>query len=85
MRSRVLMLAIIISVCACTRPARSGELIERYKQATCVPWRLHPDIRPDTRCWDYDMRTRQGASDAVMSSPAPNDNSREATRLSFAG
>jgi len=50
---------------------RTGQLIERYKQATCVPWTFHPAIRPDTRSWDYNFRTRQGVTAHISGAQLP--------------
>ena len=44
---------------ACSRPARHDQLIDLYRDATCIPAGLSSDM-PPMRTWDFKTRTHDG-------------------------
>jgi hypothetical protein len=58
----VSVLSVALAAFACQRPARSGDLIDRYTHAECIPWRVAPDIATETRSWDYTVQLQNGES-----------------------
>lgn len=66
----VTLLIWIPLVTGCTKPARRGELLERYSRAQCIPVRLAAES-PSTREWDHRIITRAAGAVTVRGAQGP--------------
>jgi hypothetical protein len=69
----VMMLVLILGgTLGCRRPAREGELIDKYKAAACVPPLREPKhITPPTREWEHVVKTEGGVEVVVAGAQSP--------------
>jgi hypothetical protein len=69
--SRPVAFVLAVGLCGCTGPMRTGEIIQKYARAACIPVRFGPAITPPTRAWDHTLKLRDGGAVHISGAEMP--------------